>query len=159
MGFYMNKSKVLLVALLAYATTSQAKITPVEVCSLLNVQIKNNSSNDCVVKKAYSAFGRFVNSSQFPEVIFKGKEATFSLTHSFRNIEYLEIAVLMSFQCGEDREVTLFTSTPSIFHSSVLEHQNMDAEFGANYCDRNKNTPWEIEWELKDSPSFEQGDL
>ena len=122
-----------------------------EDCATLKVHIKNNSGNDCVLKKHYIELGKLVDKSQIPEVIFRDKEAFFSLTWDFQSPygNYFVSAMLMTFQCGDDKEVTLFSNTPNISKSSVLEQTNMTASGSYIVCSSSKNLPWQLNWVLK----------
>lgn len=122
-----------------------------EDCITLKVHVKNMSGNDCVLKKYYIGLGKLADKSQIPEVIFRDKEALFSLTWNFESAygNYFVSAMVMSFQCGDDKEVTLFSNTPNIEHSSVLEKNNMTASGTYIVCNNTKNQPWQLNWILK----------
>lgn len=133
-------------------STAMAKTEQPSDCSLLNVSIRNDSNNDCVIKRAYLALGAFAKKSQFPEVIFRGKEASFSVATSFIDKFYfLHTAIFMDLQCGDDQKITLFTATPTLRHSSVLDQKNMTAEFTQEDCNnvKGQSRPWTIQWILQ----------
>lgn len=132
-------------------------------CNILNVRIVNSSANDCVIKKYYIPFGAFAKKSQMPEVIFRNKEATFSLTNdqdlriSSDDRSYLQTSMVIQLQCGDDTEIALFTNTPFITQSSVLERKNMRAKGTYQYCNNIKSTarPWQITWTLLPPEEFQ----
>lgn len=92
-----------------------------------------------------------------PEVIFRNREATFSLSKSFNGVieagddSYLQTSMIILFQCGEDAEIALFTNTPFIFQSSIQEQKNMTATGTYQFCNniKGKARPWEMTWVLQ----------
>lgn len=143
-----NFGLLLLVGCLACSNT-YAKSVAIDPSILLYVHINNASNQDCVIKKHYIALGTLANHSEIPEVIFRGREAFFSLTWTFQD-EYLATALVMTLQCGEDNDITLYTNTPYISFSSVLERNNMTASFTYQYANNQKSLPWQINWTLQD---------
>lgn len=140
-----------------FSTVLQAETNDYSLCGILNIRIKNDSPNDCIIKKYYLPFGRFAKKSQMPEVIFRSREATFSLSKSFDGMvsegdsSYLRTSMFIFLQCGEDAEIALFINTPFLSRSSVQEQKNMRAEGTYQICNNIKGTarPWEITWVLQ----------
>ena len=145
-----------LFCLFSLSTVVNAEIRDYTQCNLFDIRIKNESQNDCIIKKYYLPLGEFGRKSQMPEVIFRNREAKFSLTNS-ENLkisdsdgDYLQTEVLISVECGEDTEITLYANTPFIQKSTVLEQKNIKARFISQLCSnlKGKTRPWEIVWTL-----------
>lgn len=145
----MKNSKLLLLAISLLCSEGYAKSSAIDPSILLYVHITNASNQDCVIKKHYIALGALAYQSLIPDVIFRGRDAFFSLTWTFPDT-YLNTALLMTFQCGEDKTLTFYTNTPSIEYSSVLERHNMDATFTYQYANNKILLPWQIHWTIKD---------
>lgn len=122
-------------------------------CSLLNVRIKNETGNDCVIKKYYLPFGQFAKKSQMPEVIFRNREASFSLSQSFNDelSDFLQTSLFIFIECGEGNEVVIYNNTPFLRNSSVQEKKNINAKGTYQDCENTmgKARPWEITWVLE----------
>ncbi|MBP6917742.1 MAG: hypothetical protein KBB94_02355 [Legionellaceae bacterium] len=140
-------------------SSAYAKSAVIDPSILLYVHIKNATNQDCVLKKHYIALGALANSSQIPDVIFRDREAFLSMTWTFQG-EYLTTALLMTFQCGEDKDITLYTNTPNIDFSSILERNNMHASFTYQFADNRKapHLPWAINWTLKEVETEQEPD-
>ena len=140
-------------------SSASAKSAPIDPSILLYVHIKNATNQDCILKKQYIALGALANSSQIPDVIFRDREAFFSMTWTFQD-KYLTTALLMTFQCGDDKGITLYTSTPHIEFSSILERNNMHASFTYQFSDNSKSPhlPWVINWTLKEAETEQEPD-
>lgn len=131
-----------------FCSIAQAKK---EDCITFKVHFKNDSGSDCVLKKHYITLGTLAKNSQIPEVIFRDKEAFFSLTWNFQSQygDYFVSGLLMSFQCGDDKDITIYSNTPNIEYSSVLEKNNMTASGKYVLCNPAKDQPWQLTWVLK----------
>ncbi len=116
---------------------------------VLRISIKNNLYRDCVLGKYYVLIGKLAKNSPIPEVIFREKEVIFYMTVQDK-ADYLSTAIIMSFQCGEDKAITLFTSAPTVNNSSVLEKKNISARFTTKKTNNWQTYPWEVSWVLNE---------
>ncbi len=129
-----------------------------ETCMIYKVRIKNIGSMDCVLKKHYILYGELSKQSNIPEVIFRNEEVQFEMTAPKLD-PFLEAAALLTYECGDDRDITFFTTTSAqsspmdrLYHysskSAVLESKNIEASFKATQCNKIYANPYEITWTL-----------
>lgn len=126
-------------------------------CGQYKVHIKNIGSADCVLKNKYILYGKLTEQSQIPEVIFRGEQVRFEMTNNKSSTMFLETGTLLSYNCGDDKEVTFFTTTnmqkPSFIKtdkslSAIIEAKNMDVSFNESRCNNIYGTSNEITWVL-----------
>ena len=127
-----------------------------EGCRLYKVHIKNTGSADCVLKKQYILYGKLTEHSQIPEVVFRGQQAQFEMTNSQID-RFLEAGCLISYECGDDKEVTFFTTThmqqPTFMKtdktlSAIVDSKNMEVSFNTSRCNNVYGRSHEVTWEL-----------
>lgn len=127
-----------------------------EGCRLYKVHIKNTGSADCVLKKQYILYGKLTENSQIPEVFFRGQQAQFEMTNS-QIYRFLEAGCLLSYECGDDKEVTFFTTThmqqPTVMKtdntlSAIVDSKNIEVSFNAGRCNNVYGRSHEVTWEL-----------
>lgn len=125
--------------------------------SSLRVRIYNYSSYDCTLKNHYLIHGSLSNDSTIPAVIFRGLSDQFDMS-----MPGLHAINLLTYQCGEDQEITLFserfyTGGNHAVTTEVLNPINMQAtaKYSREDCDQwrgilNNNT---VTWIIKDKES------
>lgn len=145
----MKKIGAMLMALAAYSATVHAAQGDSTFCSIFEIHIKNNSSADCVLKKSYMPLGKLSYEGTLPEVIFRDKEASFYM--QWYKSHYFITALMLSYQCGDDKEIVLYSTTPSVEDSSILEKKNMEAKFSTRECSEYSKQFWKISWVLQDT--------
>ena len=125
-------------------------------CTQYKVHINNTGSADCVLKKHYILYGKLTQNAHIPDVIFRGQQAQFEMINP-QSPKFIEAGALLGYECGDDKEVTFFTTThmqqPSILYtdtslSAVIESKNMDVSFQAQRCNNAYSRPNEITWVL-----------
>ncbi|MBP9775128.1 MAG: hypothetical protein KBD30_04840 [Legionellaceae bacterium] len=94
--------------------------------------------------------------SQIPEVFFRGQQAQFEMTNS-QIYRFLEAGCLLSYECGDDKEVTFFTTThmqqPTVMKtdntlSAIVDSKNIEVSFNAGRCNNVYGRSHEVTWEL-----------
>lgn len=123
-----------------------------ENCRLYHVHIKNTGTSDCVLKKHYILYGKVSSNTKIPDVIFRDKETQFEM-----NAADGAAASLLSYECGDDKRITFFTTTstdtPIIGHyndtrSAIIESKHIEASFESTRCSNFNGTANEITWTL-----------
>ena len=127
---------------------SSAAVAGEDYCSIFQISIKNNTAADCVLKKSYIPLGKLIYDGSISEVIFRDKEVSFFL--NWHQSHYLIAALMQSYQCGDHREIALYSTTPAVEDSSILEKRNMDAKFITQTCNEHYKRSWKIWWELRE---------
>lgn len=151
MGYPMKKIISLLgLALFSTASLAGSLLSP----SILSVNIKNDTPNDCVLKQQFVLFGHVSDHTKIPEVIFRDQTATFLMRSNSTCVtdpaDICTKVALLVYACGDDKEVALYSK---IDFGKVVYAKNMHADFRAEpppFLPVSKPGIWKDYWTLKD---------
>ncbi|MCX7091538.1 MAG: hypothetical protein NTU48_08825 [Legionellales bacterium] len=94
---------ILLCCLLFFSTSIWAE----DESDRVVIKISNDTGSDCVLKKQAVLNGQISNSISFQKEIFRGQTMEFSMSSEGKYTR--RKAIVLSYACGEEQDVTIFT--------------------------------------------------
>lgn len=115
-------------------------------CNKFKITIKNIGNTDCVLSGHRIYDGALYNGTQLPEVIFRDKSEQFEMV----GIIGAYVGAILTYQCGDDKEITFLSRFPGTSRNPILDSKNMEAKMTwvNSNCVLGYGNPKEINWIL-----------
>ncbi|HVT62911.1 MAG TPA: hypothetical protein VHD33_05425 [Legionellaceae bacterium] len=125
------------------------------------ISLKNDSANDCVLKKQQIIYGRLTKGTVVPEVLFRGQTMSFMMRkHGYykEKSDYttgnlFDAQILLTYECGDNETITLMShrimkeaGADRRIRGVILDQNHLDATFTTSKPSVFTQSPSKIDW-------------
>lgn len=95
------------------------------------VKITNSIETDCLLKDSFILFGHVSDHTSIPTVIHAHQTETFMMRAGprYRTGMYMDKSFLLTYVCGIEQEITLYTSANNTVEAKKFDVKSMSATF------------------------------